>query len=98
MQAPPPTGCTGMAPSPLLPVGATLGAELIVLLSGSSAPATPIPTANTRAAPPHTAAAVLPRRFTTTVNCNFSSRDAHSDTECFSRARRETVGAGGGGE
>jgi len=97
MQAPPPTGCAGTAPPPLLPVGTTLDEELIVLLGGSSAPATPNPAAKTRAAPPHTATAALPARFVTTTNCRFSSRDAHSDAECFSRARRESGSAGGDG-
>ena len=68
MQAPPPTGCTGKAPPPLPPgmppgeggTGTTLDEELSVLLGGSSAPATPNPTAKTRAAPPNTAAAALP--------------------------------------
>jgi hypothetical protein len=98
MQAPPPTGCTDIAPPPSPAVGATLEDGAVAPLSGSSAPATPNPTANTRATPPQTAAAVLPMRIVTDTNCSFLSRDAHGDTECFSRARRESGRTGGGGE
>jgi hypothetical protein len=104
MQAPPPTGCTGKAPPPSPPVtppgdgdaGTTLVEGLIVLVSGRSAPATPNPTAKTKAAPPHNAAA-LPFRVVTAPNCSFFSQDAQGDTGCFSRARWESVSTRGGG-
>src|ERR1700741_1877664 len=88
MQAPPPTGCTGRAPPASPPAtspgdggaGATLDERLIALLSGLSAPAKLNPTAKTKAAPPHTAAAVLPLRFVTAINFSFPSIDAPSDT------------------
>ena len=81
MQAPPPAGCTGKAPPPPSPpvappgdgVGATLDEALVVLLSSVPAPPTP-PTAKTSAAAPlHTATAVLPLRFITTLDCKSST-------------------------
>jgi hypothetical protein len=98
MQAPA-AGCTGMAPPPGAGgAGSTLEVELTALLSGSSAPATPNAIAKAMEVAPHTTATVLRARFVTTTNCRYSSRDAHSDTECFSRALRESDCTGGGRE
>lgn len=95
MQAPPPAGWTDKAPPPVTTPGggATLDEELIALVSGTSAPATPNPNAKTKAAPPHNAAAVLTLRFVTIPNCSSPSRDAHRDTERHGLCLKNVMGS-----
>jgi hypothetical protein len=73
MQASPPTGSTGRAP-PLPPPPGDGGTDVTLdealIARGSSAPETPNPIATRKAAPPHTAPAVLPLRFVTIPNCS----------------------------